>query len=116
MRSSIPLISKSAEDLSDAPEVRRSILNFGLRDLARLSIDEDAVHGVAKELEVALRDFEPRLAAKSIKVRRDDKVSADELRVRFLISADLRLQPVNVPMQFVAEVEFDSGKIKIDRL
>ena len=86
-----------AEDLSDVPEVRRSILNFGLRDLARLSLDEDAVHGVAKELEVALRDFEPRLAPKTIKVRRDDKVSPDELRVRFLVSADLRLQPVNVP-------------------
>ena len=105
-----------AEDLSDVPEVRRSILNFGLRDLARLSLDEDAVHGVAKELEVALRDFEPRLAPKTIKVRRDDKVSPDELRVRFLVSADLRLQPVNVPMQFVAEIELDSGKIKIDRL
>ena len=54
---------ESAEDLSDVPEVRRSILNFGLRDLARLSLDEDAVHGVAKELEVALRDFEPRTRA-----------------------------------------------------
>ncbi len=107
---------ESAEDLSDVPEVRRSVLNFGLRDLARMSIDEDAVHGVAREIETALHDFEPRLAAKSIKVRRDDKVSPDELRVRFLVTADLRMQPVNVPMQFVAEVELDSGKIRIDRL
>ena len=37
-------------------------------------------------------------------------------RVRFLVSADLRLHPVNVPMEFVAEIELDSGKIKIDRL
>jgi hypothetical protein len=26
------------------------------------------------------------------------------------------MQPMDVPVQFVAEVELDSGKIKIDRL
>ena len=51
----------------------------------------------------------------SIKARRDDTVSPDELRVRFLVSAALRMQPVDVPVQFVAEVELDSGKIRIDR-
>ena len=107
---------ESAEDLSELGEVRRSIVNFGLRDVARMSIDEDAVYGVAKELETALRGFEPRLVGGSIKIRRDEKVSPDEMRVRFLITADLRLQPANVPMEFVAELELDSGKIKIDRL
>jgi type VI secretion system protein ImpF len=106
----------SVEDLSKAPEVRKSILNFGFSDLARISIDENEVFGVAKRLETALRDFEPRLAPDSIKSRRDETASPEELRVRFLISAELKLQPVNVPMQFVAELELDSGKIKIDRL
>jgi type VI secretion system protein ImpF len=106
----------AAEDLTNAPEVRKSILNFGFPDLARMSIDEHAVLGVAKELQTALHDFEPRLAPDSIKVRRDETVSPDELRVRFLVSAELRVQPVNVPMQFVAELELDSGTIKIDRL
>jgi len=106
----------SAEDLTSAPEVRKSILNFGFPDIARISIDDAAVNGVAKQLETALRDFEPRLAPDSIKVRRDDSVSPEELRVRFLINAELRLQPMDIPMQFVAELELDSGKIKIDRL
>jgi type VI secretion system protein ImpF len=106
----------SAESLISAPEVRKSILNFGFPDIVRISIDEAAVNGVAKQLETALRDFEPRLAPDSIKVRRDDSVSPEELRVRFLINAELRLQPIDIPMQFVAELELDSGKIKIDRL
>jgi len=106
----------SAEDLTNAPEVRKSILNFGFPDLARISIDENRVFGIAKQLETALHDFEPRLAPESIKVRRDETVSADELRMRFLVSAELRVEPVDVPMQFVAELELDSGKIKIDRL
>ena len=80
------------------------------------TIDENEVSGVAREIETALRDFEPRLVAGSIKARRDDTVSPDELRVRFLVSAALKTQPVEVPVQFVAEVELDSGKIKLDRL
>jgi type VI secretion system protein ImpF len=32
------------------------------------------------------------------------------------VKADLRARPVNVPVEFIAEVELDSGKIKIDRL
>jgi type VI secretion system protein ImpF len=106
----------SAEDLTDAPEVRKSILNFGFPDLTGISIAENRVFGVAKLLDTALRDFEPRLAPGSIKIRRDETVSAEELRVRFLVSAELRVEPVDVPMEFVAELELDSGKIKIDRL
>jgi type VI secretion system protein ImpF len=106
----------SAEDLANAPEVRKSILNFGFPSLNRRTIDENEVNGVAREIETALRDFEPRLVAGSIKGRRDDTVSPDELKVRFLVSAALKTQPVEVPVHFVAEVELDSGKIKIDRL
>ena len=106
----------SAEDLSTAPEVRSSVLNFGFPDLARRTIDEQRVFDIAQEIETALSNFEPRLARHSLKVRRDDTVPPDELRIRFLISAELRVQPVNLQMQFVAEVELESGKIKVDRL
>ena len=106
----------SIEDLSEAPEVRKSVLNFGFPDIARVSIDDNAVTRLAQEIETALRDFEPRLAPGSLQARRDDTVSQDELRVRFLVGAALRMQPMDVPVQFIAEVELDSGKIKIDRL
>jgi type VI secretion system protein ImpF len=107
---------EAIEDLSAAPEVRKSIINFGFPSLTRRTIDENEVGGIAREIELALRDFEPRLVGGSIKARRDDTVSPDELRVRFLVSAALKAQPVEVPVQFVAEVELDSGKIKLDRL
>ena len=106
----------SAEDLTSAPEVRKSILNYGFPDITRISIDEGAVYGVVKELEAALRGFEPRLVRESIKARRDETVSPEELRVRFIVSAELRVQPMNVPVEFAAEVELDSGKVRIERL
>ncbi len=106
----------SAEDLSSAPEVRKSILNFGFPDLVRRSIDENEVSGIAREIETTLRAFEPRLAPSSIRARRDETVSADTLTVRFLVSAELRAEPVNIQAEFIAEVEVDSGKVRIDRL
>jgi type VI secretion system protein ImpF len=107
---------ESIEDLSTAPEVRKSIVNYGFPSLTHRTLDENETSGIAREIETALRDFEPRLLAGSIKARRDDTVSTDELRVRFLVSAALKTQPVELPVQFIAEVELDSGKIKLDRL
>jgi type VI secretion system protein ImpF len=106
----------SAQDLSDAPEVRRSILNFGFPDLASRSIDQRTVSDISRQIETALATFEPRLAKNSIKARRDDSVAGDDLRVRFLVSAELRVQPLDVPVEFTAEVELDSGKVRIERL
>src|SRR5690348_8554709 len=88
----------SAEDLSDAPEVRKSVLNFGFPDITRLSIEEARVFRLAQELELALRNFEPRLVRGSIRASRDDTLSPDELGVRFLVSATLRMHPVDVPV------------------
>ncbi len=106
----------AAEDLDAFPEVRRSILNFGFPDLSWRSIDENRLVEIAREIEIALADFEPRLARETIKARRDAAVSSHDLKLRFLVGAELRARPVSVPVEFVAEVEFDSGKIKIERL
>lgn len=105
----------AATDLSTLPAVRSSILNFGFPDLSWRTIDENSLSDVAREIEVALADFEPRLARGSIKASRDANVVVEDLKLRFLVKADLRAQPVNVPVEFVAEVELD-GKIRIDRL
>ena len=106
----------SAEDLSLAPEVAHSILNYGLPDLSRRTIDENRLIELGREIEIALADFEPRLVSGSIRARRDESVFADELKLRFLVHAELRAQPVDVAIEFIADVEIDTGKIRIDRL
>jgi type VI secretion system protein ImpF len=106
----------SIEDLKAVPEVQRSVLNFGFPDLARRTIDENGLHDIAREIEGALANYEPRLAKNTIKAERDMTAQPEELKLRFLVKADLVTQPVDVPVEFVAEVEIDSGKIKIGRL
>ena len=107
---------ESTEDLSAVPQVRSSILNYGIPDLVRQSIDEARVDKLAQDIEQALATYEPRLIRKSIRVERDKRVRAGELKLRFMVQADLKCDPVNVPLEFVADIELESGKIKIDRL
>ncbi|MCB4805499.1 type VI secretion system protein ImpF [Methylobacterium brachiatum] len=102
-------------DLSAFPHVRRSILNHGFVDIARMSIDDAAVNGIAMEIELALRTFEPRLAPSSIVARRDDAADPNELKLRFVVRAEIRADPLNVPVEFIADLERDTGRIKVAR-
>lgn len=106
----------SIEDLSRLPEVRRSILNYGIPDLVHRSIDESGIGSVTSEIERALIDYEPRLVAQTIHATRDPRVRASDGQIRFHVRADLMCDPVNVPVEFVADVEVETGKVKVDRL
>jgi type VI secretion system protein ImpF len=41
---------------------------------------------------------------------------AEELKLRFVVHADLRCDPMNIPIEFVADVDLDDGAIQINRL
>ena len=106
----------AAIGLEDAPQVALSVLNFGFPDLSTRTIDEQRLIELSREMERALTIFEPRLSASTLKVGRDPFIDVEALRIKFFIKADLRAEPMDVPVEFVAEVELDSGKIKVDRL
>lgn len=107
---------ESSQDLTPYEYVRRSVLNYGLPDIAHRSIDEITVSDVGREIAIALMNFEPRLVRETIRVQRDDQVDESALKVRFVVRADLSCVPLNVPVEFVADVEVDTGKIVINRL
>jgi type VI secretion system protein ImpF len=63
-----------------------------------------------------LMTFEPRLERSSIRARRDNSVTVEQLKLRFIVHADLHCEPLNVPVEFIADVDLDSGGIHINRL
>lgn len=107
---------ESVENLDEYEQVRKSVLNFGCPDIANRTIDEARLMEIRSEIETALRRHEPRLIRDTIEVIRDDSVDKVELRVRFTIRADLSCNPVNIPVEFFADVECDTGKIVMTRL
>jgi type VI secretion system protein ImpF len=106
---------ESTIEMVDTPYARKSILNFGIPDVTKRTIDEAGVDDIAGEIKAAIVNFEPRLAAASLHVERDRSVDIVELKVRFLVRADLTCDPVHVPVEFVADV-IETGKIIVNRL
>ena len=95
--------------------MRKSILNFGLPDIAHRSIDETGVDSISEEIRRALIHFEPRLVPQTIRVAKASEFDEAELRVRFVVHADLLCEPLNVPVEFVADLELDSGNVTVSR-
>ena len=106
----------STIDISDLPYVASSILNFGFADVSALTIDEMAVADVSAELREILQTYEPRLVPESIEVERDAGLDTNGMRARFTIRAEMRANPVDVPVEFVAELEIETAKMQISRL
>jgi len=106
---------ESTVDMTDAPYARKSIINFGLPDIAHRTIDEAGINDIPGEIKEALINFEPRLAAASLRITRDTSVDPVELKIRFIVRADLTCDPVHVPVEFIAEV-IHTGKILVNRL
>ena len=102
-------------DMEHAPHVRKSILNFGIPDIAVRTIDENGVNEIPEEIRTAIINYEPRIAADSLRIARDKKVDPVELKIRFVIRGELVCHPVHVPVEFVADI-VESGKIVINRL
>jgi type VI secretion system protein ImpF len=105
----------SSQPLDDLSHVRRSILNYGFPDITHRTIDENSTDDLKDEIRAVLMNYEPRLIASSVKVARDATLDQAALKIRFTVNADLFCDPVNVPVEFLAEVEMDSGKIQISR-
>jgi type VI secretion system protein ImpF len=106
---------ESSVDMKNAPYVRKSIVNFGIPDVTHRSIDEIGVNDIPEEIRAAIVNFEPRLAAATLHIERDKSVDPAELKIRFIVRADLTCDPVHVPVEFVADV-IDTGKIIVTRL
>jgi type VI secretion system protein ImpF len=106
---------ESTVDLTDLPYARKSILNYGLPDISHRTIDEKTVNFIPGELKQAITTYEPRLVGESIDIERDASVDEAELKVRFVVRADLICDPVQVPVEFIADV-IDTCKIQINKL
>jgi type VI secretion system protein ImpF len=107
---------EAAADLTEFAYVRKSVLNFGLPDLVHRSIDETGVEDIKGEIELAMTTYEPRMVRDSVHAVRDTKIDPAELKVRFVVQAELRCDPVDVPVEFIADLDFDGSVVQINRL
>ncbi len=106
----------SVVDLDDHPHVRRSVLNFGMQDLVHLTTDSDKLPLLAESLRKSLLAHEPRLDSGTVSITRHEESDDVNQRIAFSVNADLLCRPVDVPLEFVAEIDVGSGKIDLRNL
>jgi type VI secretion system protein ImpF len=107
---------ESSVDLGQNEAVRRSILNYGLPDIAYRTIDEAGIEDIDQEIKDALLLYEPRLVRDTLHIERDRTVAIHQLAIRFVVRAEMVADPVNVPVEFFAELQAGSGKVAVSRV
>jgi type VI secretion system protein ImpF len=106
---------ESSFNLKEFPRVRASILNYGLPEISNRSIDENRVADIIDEIRTALIQFEPRLLPDALTVTRDTTVDPHSLNLRFAVSGEMACDPAAVAVEFVADIEIDTGKMRIGK-
>ena len=106
----------STIDLDDVPHMRKSILNYGFRDLSGISVAEINTPRMIETIRQSLIDFEPRLLRESIDVRVMHAEGNSKQRLSISVAAELMGDPVDIPLDFDAEVDMGAGKLKMSKL
>ena len=103
----------SVIDLDDHPAVRRSVLNYGIDDLTHLTTDATALQDLGAALRRALIAHEPRLVPETLAVEQTAVAEATTQRIAFHAHAEMKCRPVDIPLEFVAEIDLGSGKVEL---
>ena len=112
----------STQDLAAYPLAAKSVLNFGLPDLAGRTLSSIDVSSLEAELKQAIIDFEPRLLPDSIQVSvqtkgygRHDGHGHDEAvnSMQFLVQALLQAYPSPLGLWLRTEIDLETGDVNI---
>jgi type VI secretion system protein ImpF len=101
-------------DLDSEPEIQRSVLNYGMPDLAGRTVSSVDGRSMEKLLAQVIADFEPRLLRNTVKVRviaDPEKMSHNALC--FQIEAELWAQPLPLRLFLRTEIDLETGAANV---
>ena len=102
------------QDLSAYPHAARSVLNYGLPDLSGRTASSVDVPKLEQLLKQAILCFEPRLVARSVRVRLNvDPDSMSHNCMSFLIEAELWAQPLPLQLYLRTEIDLEDGDVRV---
>jgi type VI secretion system protein ImpF len=107
----------AVENLEGYPEVLRSVLNYGMPDLAGRTASSIDTRALEQLLRQVIWDFEPRLIKRSVKVRilTDDRVM-NHNSMSFDIEAELWAQPLPLRLFLRTEIDLENGGVNVQDL
>ncbi len=101
--------------LDEYPEIKRSVLNYGLPAMSGLCVSGTDLVKLERQLRLAILSFEPRLIADTLIVKAEqmNKDLHHHNLVSFKISAQLWAQPAPVELTLQTDIDLESGQCRI---
>ena len=105
---------KAMQPLDDHPLVSKSVLNFGLPDLAGRTTSTVDAATLEQAIRKVILDFEPRLVARTLRVKLvvDDK-QMNHNAMSFDIEAELWAQPLPLRLFLRTAIDLETGSIEV---
>jgi type VI secretion system protein ImpF len=105
------------EDLeANYPFVARSVVNYGLPDLAGLTTSGVNVGELEQIVKQALWDFEPRIIRETLRVRARADGEMSHNALVFEIEGELWAQPIPLEMLLKTEIDLETGDIAVNEV
>jgi type VI secretion system protein ImpF len=106
---------ESKGNLGGMPDVRRSVINFGLPPLSGTTASTIEVRDVERAIRQAILDFEPRILPETLTVKAIMEMSeADHHNVIGIqIHGQLWAQPIPIELLVRTEIDLETGKVQI---
>jgi len=105
---------EAAADLTANPEVAKSVLNYGMPDLAGHSASNIDPSELERLVRDAIWNFEPRILKHTVQVRATpDQDSMSQNTLVFEIIGDLWAHPVPLQIFLRTEVDLESGSVRV---
>ncbi|MFK5949735.1 MAG: type VI secretion system baseplate subunit TssE [Methylococcales bacterium] len=104
---------ESVVDLSDYPEVAKSVLNYGIKDLAGRTVAGTNLSSIEKAIKQAINIYEPRILPNSLTIQ---VLLSDEMNhqaLSFDIEANLWAQPLPLHLYLRTEINKITGDINL---
>lgn len=101
------------ENLDAYPEVARSVLNYGIQNLAGITVTGADLVNIERRLRKSVQDFEPRIMPTSLKVKVLTNESMNAKAMVFTIEGDLWAQPLPLHLYIRTEIDLESGQVQI---
>lgn len=102
----------AVQDLDPYPEVRTSVLNYGVPDMAGKALTRKVVSGRAKEIRDAIRTFEPRMDPLRLEVE-PMTTTERENAITYVIRGDVTAAVQAMPVEFKTDVEVDTATVVV---
>ena len=102
--------------LDEYPYLAKSIVNYGFGDLTNVADKANGPQIIAEQIKRTLCHYEPRLIPETVEVIASEDNDIVTNRLTFDISGEMAASPVDIPLQFIAELDEGVGRIQMTRL